>query len=172
MTVYDTTDADILDLLLLKIHVRIHVVILVYDLTDKNSLEQLKSTHHARVQKTGLKYSRMVLVANKEDIRYPVEEERIEARKFRDKYSMLFFITNAESGRNVNKMFDTLARESLAREQRPNEEPLHCHRLFDLVKEYRWWMAAAIVAIIAHYTGVEPGPIHTLYLGIEYQNRQ
>lgn len=58
------------------------------------------------VQKTGLRFSRLVLVANKQDI---ADEAVIQTGEtFAEDRSMSFYVMESTTGREVNKMFKKL----------------------------------------------------------------
>lgn len=66
VTVFDTsTEEDFEWTTLLNIQVRIHAVILVYDVRNRRSFEQIYGDYFPMVQETGLRFSRLVLAANK-----------------------------------------------------------------------------------------------------------
>lgn len=91
-------------------------IVLCFDLASSPTLERTKFWMDSIKESTAEKVD-VVLVGNKSD----KEEERTvteeQARAFAEEYGVDYFETSAKTGKNINEVFETLARKAFARRE-------------------------------------------------------
>ena len=97
-----------------------YIIILVYDITDKKSFEDIKNIWYNDIKQFGEEYTVLGLVGNKNDLyeREDVEEDIV--REYAEQINANFMLVSAQSGDNIDYLFETLVNKYLGREFQSN----------------------------------------------------
>mmetsp|Transcript_7563 Transcript_7563/g.18096 ORF Transcript_7563/g.18096 Transcript_7563/m.18096 type:complete len:196 (-) Transcript_7563:314-901(-) len=86
--------------------------VLVFDVTDQSSFDALDGWVQ-EAKKYGLKSAPVVVCANKVDLKRAITER--EGREWAESYGYAYYETSAQSGANVNEVFEYMFDEALKR---------------------------------------------------------
>ena len=87
--------------------------IIVYDITDRKSFDDVANWIEQIKEYAG-EYTKNIIVGNKLDLEKMRKVEKDEGKELAEKYGYIFFETSAQSGKNIDKAFDSLAKNILA----------------------------------------------------------
>ena len=87
--------------------------IIVYDITDRKSFDDVANWIEQIKEYAG-EYTKNIIVGNKLDLEKMRKVEKDEGKELAEKYGYIFFETSAQSGKNIDKAFDSLTKNILA----------------------------------------------------------
>jgi len=87
--------------------------IIVYDITNRKTFDDVVNWIE-QIQELAGEYTKNIIVGNKLDLEKMRKVEKEEGKELAEKYNYIFFETSAQSGKNIDKAFDSLTRSILA----------------------------------------------------------
>ena len=87
--------------------------IIVYDITDRKSFDDVANWIEQIKEYAG-EYTKNIIVGNKLDLEKMRKVEKDEGKELAEKYGYIFFETSAQSGKNIDKAFDSLTKSIFA----------------------------------------------------------
>ena len=86
-------------------------IVLVYDITNRSSFEQLQNYWFKEIEENSLSDAILVIVGNKSDLYENEQVSDEEGQKYADEKNAIFKRTSALSNRNIDSLFQDIAKK-------------------------------------------------------------
>ena len=86
--------------------------VIVYDITDRKSFDDIVSWIE-QIKESGGEHTKNIIVGNKLDLEKSRKVDKEEGEKLAENYDYLFIEASAQSGKNIDKVFNILAKSIL-----------------------------------------------------------